>query len=64
MTKDDARKALTEVPTSMTARMLGVDRSTLYVWRDRGKIKFTRTKSGRMLWNCADYLEREAKSAS
>jgi helix-turn-helix protein len=63
MTDGDAKKALTEVPTSMAARMLGIDPRTLYAWRDTGKIKGVQGRSGRFLWDVADYLEREEASA-
>jgi predicted site-specific integrase-resolvase len=63
MTNMDARTALTQVPTGMAAKLLGIDPRTLYVWRDRGKIEAERTRTGRMLWNVAQFMERESERA-
>jgi predicted site-specific integrase-resolvase len=40
--------------------VLGVDRLTLYRWRDAGKIKCERTTGGRLLWDVAGYLDADA----
>jgi predicted site-specific integrase-resolvase len=64
MVKDAVEQALTKVPSSMAARVLGIDRLTLYKWRDRGEIACERTASGRILWNVAAYLKRQECKAA
>jgi hypothetical protein len=48
--------------TMFTAALaLGVTMQALRSWHKREKIKATRTRAGRMLWDVAGYLGNESK---
>jgi predicted site-specific integrase-resolvase len=61
MTDIDARTALTRVPTKMAETLLGATAQTLRTWHAKGKIKATRTASGRWLWDVAGYMEKDGR---
>jgi hypothetical protein len=61
MTATAARDALTKVPTGMAAKLIGLDDPRqIYTLEKRGEIEGVRTRTGRLLWDVAAYLEREA----
>jgi hypothetical protein len=61
MTNTDARTALTRVPSGPAATLLGVNQATLRAWQKTGRIKGTRTASGRWLWDVAAYMEKDGE---
>ncbi len=61
---NSAEKAMSACPTGLAARTLGCHDQTLRSMARRGEIKFTRTASGRFLFDVAEYLERAGQKAA
>ena len=52
-----------DAPTGMAARILQCHPATLHNMRKRGAITYTKTATGRFLWNIQEYLERATGNA-
>jgi hypothetical protein len=57
-------KILTACPTGPAAQLLECCQQTIRNMGQRGDLRFTRTRTGRLLWNVREYLKRAGQPGS